>query len=163
MLTELNYIGTTKAKPTDYAREECKQILDYAATYPNLVIRHYASDMTLHIDSDAAYLVLANAKSRIAGFFYLSSTLSDADNSIMNAPMLVTCKTLRHVVSSAAEAETSGVFINAQLAIPIRYTLESICHPQPQTLIKTDNFTTAGHVNSNIQKKCSKSWDMRFH
>ena len=77
--------------------------------------------------------------------------------------MLVTCKTLRHVVSSAAEAETSGVFINAQLAIPIRHTLVSLGHPQPPTPIKTDNSTAAGHINSNMQQKRSKSWDMRFH
>ena len=94
MLTALNDVGTTQAKLTENSREEHQQMLDYAATYPNLVIRHYASDMTLHIDSDAAYLVLPNAKSRIAGFFYLSN----ADASTINAPTLVTCKTLRHVV-----------------------------------------------------------------
>ena len=68
MLTALNDIGTAQAKSTEYAREECQQILDYAATYPNLVIRYYDSDMILQIDSDAAYLVLPNAKSRISGF-----------------------------------------------------------------------------------------------
>ena len=134
-------------------------MLDYAATYPNLVIRCHASDMTLHIDSDDAYLVLPNAKSRIAGFVYLSN----ADASTMNAPMMVTCKTLRRVVSSAAEAETSGVFISAQLDIPMRHTLMSLGHPQHPTPIKTDNSTTAGCININAQQKCSKSWDMRFH
>ena len=39
----------------------------------------------------------------------------------------------------------------------------SIGHPQPPTPIKTDNSTTAGCVNINIQQKRSKSWDMRFH
>ena len=52
--------------------------------------------------------------------------------------------------SSAAEAETAGVFTNAQLAIPIRYILECLRHPQPPTLIKSDNSTTIGFVNNNI-------------
>ena len=41
--------------------------MDYAHSYPNTVIGYHASDMRLHIDSDAAYLVMTNAKSRGAG------------------------------------------------------------------------------------------------
>ena len=119
ILTAINDIGITQAKPTEYTREECQQILDYAATYPNLVIRYYTSNMILHIDSNTAYLVLSNAKSQIAGFFYLSKK----EASIRNAPILVSVKILQHVVSSAAEAEISRVFINAQLSIPIHHNL----------------------------------------
>ncbi len=36
-------------------------------------------------------------------------------------------------------------------------------HPQPPTIINTDNSTTTGFVNNNIQMKRSKSWDMRLH
>ena len=63
MLTSLNDIGTSQAKPTKYTKEECQQLMDYAATYPNTVVRYYASGMILFVDSDAAYLVLPNAKS----------------------------------------------------------------------------------------------------
>ena len=66
-------------------------------------------------------------------------------------------------MSLAVEAETSAVFVNAQLALPIRYALGSRGHPQPQTPIKTDNYTTARCFYSNMQKKRSKYWDMRFH
>jgi len=59
--------------PTQKTMKKIKQLLDYAATYPNAVIRYYASDMILHAESDAAYLVLPKARSRIAGYFYLSS------------------------------------------------------------------------------------------
>ena len=69
--------------------------------------------MTLHIDSDAAYLVLPSAKSRIAGYFYLSNHPKFHIPTKLNAPVIVECKTLRHVVASAAEAETGGVFHNA--------------------------------------------------
>ena len=40
MLTALNDIGTTQAKPTDYTKEECQQLMDCAATYPNTIVRY---------------------------------------------------------------------------------------------------------------------------
>merc|ERR1712197_166498 len=76
---------------------------------------------------------------------------------------MVNCTTLRHVVSSAAEAETAGVYHNAQLALPIRILLHVLDHPQPPTPIKTNNLTALGFIKDNINKKRSKSWDMRYH
>ena len=76
--------------------------------------------------------------------------------------MLVICKTIRHVASSAAEAETTGVFTNAQLGLPIRHALEAgLDHPQLPTLLKSNNSTTTGFVNNNTHQRRSKSWDMR--
>ena len=95
--------------------------MDYLATFQNVFLRYCASDMVLHIDSDAAYLVAPEACNRIAGYFHLNS--QDKMQLIHNAALLVECKTLWHVVTSSAEAETAHVFHNAQLAIPIRYML----------------------------------------
>ena len=47
--------------------------MDYVYTYPNTFIRYYASDMVLHVDSDAAYLVAPRARSRVAGYFYMGN------------------------------------------------------------------------------------------
>ena len=163
MLTALNDIGTSQAKPTEYTMQECQQLMDYAATYPNTIVRYYASGMILFVDSDAAYLVLPKARSRIAGYYYLSSIPPAGQAPTLNAPILVLCKTLRHVVASAAESETAGVFTNAQMVLPIRYILDCLGHKQPPTPIKSDNSTTTGFVNNNIHQKRSKSWDMRFH
>ena len=81
----------------------------------------------------------------------------------MNGAVLVECKTLRHVVASAAEAEIAGIFHNAQISLPIRHLLECLHHPQPPTPIKTDNTTANGFIHDNIQQKRSKSWDMRYY
>ena len=43
--------------------------MEYVHTYLNNYIRYYASDMVLHIDSDAACLVDHKARSRVAGYF----------------------------------------------------------------------------------------------
>ena len=82
----------------------------------------------MFIDSDAAYLVLPNARSRIAGYFYLSDIPPDNQEPKLNAPILIVCKTLKNVIASAAEAETAGVFVNTQLALPIQYTLKCLGH-----------------------------------
>ena len=149
--------------------------MDYVNTYPNAYIRYYASDMVLHIDSDAAYLVAPKARSRVAGYFHLSdnprnfmsetriSDISKTRKPTLNGAIHVECKTLRHVVSSAAEAETAGVYHNAQVAIPIRIVLQALDHTQPPTPIKTDNSTANGFIHDNIHQRRSKSWDMRYY
>ena len=48
-------------------------VLDYATAYPNTIICCKASDMVLHVDSDAAYLTIPEARSCHAGHFYLSN------------------------------------------------------------------------------------------
>ena len=163
MLPALNEIACTQAKPTQYTREECDQIMDYAATYPQVYVRFHASDMILAVDSDAAYLVMPNAKSRIAGYFQLNDHPDRIQHPDINGAILVECKALRNVMSSVAETETAGVFHNAQRAIPIHYILEQLGHVQPPTRIKADNSTTTGFIHNNIHQKKSKSWDMRYH
>ena len=162
ILPALNEIGTQQAQPTEKTKQKIHQLLDYVNTYKNAILRFYASDMILKIDSDAAYLVLPKARSRIAGYFRL---LDHPENSPYqhNGAILIECKSLRNVVSSAAEAETNGVFENAKIGVGLRRLLIMMGHPQPPTIISTDNSTTSGFVNNNIQLKKSKSWDMRLH
>ncbi len=118
--------------------------------------------MILKVDSDAAYLVLPKARSRISGYFRLENKEKQLRNACPNGPILIEFKTLRRVVTSAAEAETSGVFHNAQISIPIRQILQQMGHPQPPTPLKTDNSTAAAIVTSSIRQKKSKAMDMRF-
>ena len=73
MLVALNEIAAVQSKPTIKTIGKCNRLMDYAATYPNAKLRSFATDMVLHVDSDAAYLVQDNARSRIAGYYILSS------------------------------------------------------------------------------------------
>ena len=128
--------------------------MDYAETYPNIVIRYYASDVVLLLDSDAACLVILKAKSRITGCFYLSDHPSKTNAPVLNAPMLVMCETMCHFVSSAIESITAVVLTNYQLALPIRHALESVLeNPQLPTPLKSDNSTTKGFMHNSMHKK----------
>jgi len=65
LLTKL--IGTQQSNPTTATTTALNELMNFLATHPNGIIRYYASDMILHVDTNAAYLVLPNAKSSIAG------------------------------------------------------------------------------------------------
>jgi hypothetical protein len=119
LLPALNELASQKSQPTIQTRLKAQQIMNYVATYPNTYVRYHASEMILTIDSDAAHLVAPKARSRVAGYFQMNDTPAKNKHPTINGAILVECKTLRHVVSSAAEAETAGVFHNAQTAIPI--------------------------------------------
>ena len=108
-----------------------KQHQRYLNTYPNAKLRYYAGQMNLKVDSNATCLVLPNARTCVAGHFYLESSLhpNKAYPGKNNAPLLTECYTLKNIVSSAAEAECSGIFHNCVVAIGIRNTLNEMNHP----------------------------------
>jgi hypothetical protein len=166
MLPAINEISGSQAAPTQKTMRACKMLLDYAATYPVAILRYHDSDMALHIDSDAAYLVLPNARSRYAGHYYLSNnppSPPEKPNPQPNGPILTICKTIWGVMSSAAEAETGGVYGNAQEAIACPISLRALGHPQAATPIKTDNSTSNSFVHANIKQRRSKTWDMQWN
>ena len=119
--------------------------------------------MVLHVDSDVAYLMAPKFRSRVAGYFHLSDHLTTTKTPTLNGAIHMEYKKIRHVVSSAAEAEISGVYHNSPAAIPIRIILQALNHPQPPTPIKTDNSTAHGFIHENVHQKRSKSWDMRYY
>jgi hypothetical protein len=82
---------------------------------------------------------------------------------LTNGAILIISKVLKHVMSSAAEAEIGAVFIIAKEGAVIRTTLEELGHPQPPTPMETDNTTATGYSNGTIKQKRTKSMDMRFY
>eukprot|EP00957_Ditylum_brightwellii_P114585 8737087-Ditylum_brightwellii.AAC.1 len=71
------------------------QFLNYMATYPDAVVRFHASNMILHIYSDAAYMVLHEARSCAGGYFYLSSKPDKKTTSIpLNGAIHSKCSTI---------------------------------------------------------------------
>ena len=62
MLRKINGILRVQPRPTWDTEEKARMLLDYAATYPNKILRYKASDMVLHVDSDAEYLTIPEEK-----------------------------------------------------------------------------------------------------
>jgi hypothetical protein len=113
--------------------------------------------MILDVHSDASYL---SAHSRVGGHFFCSK---DSENPSNNSAVHNVSKILKAVMSSAAEAELSALYINACEAITMRQLLNKMGHKQPKNPIKTDNSTAFKVVNNIIQPRHTKAMDMRFH
>jgi hypothetical protein len=160
MLVALGSLASEQASPTQRTMEKCMQFLDYAATQEDAVITYRKSDMILAIHSDASYLSEPKARSRAGGHYFMSEDVSDPND---NGAVHTVAKIIKAVMSSAAEAELGGLFINAKIAVPIRTTLEELGHKQPPTPIQTDNSTACGVANNEIQPKATKAMDMRFY
>jgi hypothetical protein len=54
VLMQLNEIATEQTKATENTQASTNQVLDYLDTHPDATIRYHASDMILHIHSDAS-------------------------------------------------------------------------------------------------------------
>jgi hypothetical protein len=66
-------------------------------------------------------------------------------------PQQIISKVLKHVMSSAAEAEIGAVFINTKEGAVLRTTLAELGHPQPPTPMETNNTTSTGYINGTIK------------
>ena len=161
----LNEISATQASPTEDTKRKTEMLMDYIHTYPDAVLRFQASDMILTMETDAAYLVLPQARSRAAAWFIFGNDPNTHQHPMTNAPVHVMCNTIKNVMSSAAEAETGGIYMATQRACPIRTAIIELGHPQPETGTPcyTDNKTAKGILTASMRQKLSKAFDMRFY
>jgi hypothetical protein len=161
VLMPLNDIATEQTKATEKTQATTNKLLDYLATHPDATIRYHASDMILHIHSDASYLSVSNALSRLGGLFFCGDKSPHEDN--LNGSILNVASVIKNVVASAAESEVGASFQNAQSGAPLRVKLTELGHIHPPTPLRTDNSTAFGILNETIKQKRSKSMDMRYH
>ena len=123
---------------------QTKQLLDYIATQEEAVLTYHASDMKLAAHSDAGYLSEPKARSRAGGHFFLSSESTVPTN---NGAVLNIAHIIKHVMSSATEAELAALYIVAREAVYIRIILEELGHKQPPTPLQTDNSMAEAVIN----------------
>jgi hypothetical protein len=130
LIMPINVLASEKSKATAVTADKVIKLINYCNTHPETKIRYHASNMILHIHSDASYLSENEAKSRSGGFFYMGSS-TDTYKKLTNGAILIISKVLKHVMSLAAEAEIGAVFINSKEGAVLRTTLEKLGHPQP--------------------------------
>ena len=160
LLCPISAIASQSSKPTKDTMAQTTQLLDYLASQEEAVLTYNASEMILAAHSDASYLSEPQARSRAGGHFFLSSNAEIPPN---NGAVLNIAHIIKHVMSSATEAELGALYIMAREAVYIRIILEEMGHKQPPTPLQTDNSMADGVVNGKIQPKRTKAMDMRFH
>ena len=154
-------LASAQSKGTEATAKAGQKLLNYAATHPDAVIQFKASDMILHVHSDASYLSEPKARSGAGGFFYLSDNIDvqqpDAPQPKLNGAVHILSTILNNVMASATEAEVGALFHNAQDACMLRNALEFLGHPQPATPIQTNNSCAKGILNDTVKQRCSKA------
>jgi len=160
ILVALSAIASQQAAPTQNTKAKVMQLLQYCASQEDAVLTYRASDMVLAVHSDAGYLSERQARSRAGGHFFMSSDVACPPN---NGAILNVAQIIKSVMSSAAEAELGGLYINAKEAVYIRNILHEMGYPQPPMPIQTDNSTAEGVINHTVQPKRMKAMDMRLH
>jgi hypothetical protein len=152
-------LGSEQAHATEQTAAAVDYVLNYLHNYPNATLVYYASDMQLHVESDASYNSEPGARSRAGGVFYMGART----DTYVNAPVDETSVRIDAVCASAAEAEYAAVFLNARKACVLRQTLKDMGHPQNATPMSVDNKCAQGLAHDSVKRRQSKSNDTRFH
>jgi hypothetical protein len=162
LIISINVLASEQSNATEVTADKAIKLLNYCNTHPETKNCYHASVMILHIHSDTSYLSENEAKSRAGEFFYMGNATKN-DKKLTNGAILIVSKVLKHVMSSAAEAEIGAVFLNAKEVAVLRTTLEELGHKQPPTPMETDNTTATGYSNGTIKQKRTQAMDMRFY
>ena len=160
LLCPISAIASQSSAPTEDTLEQTLQLLDYLGTQEEAVLTYTASDMMLAVHSDASYLSEPKARSRAGGHFFMSSNATIPQN---NGAVLNIAHIIKHVMTSATEAELAALYIMAREAVYMRIILEEMGHKQPPTPLQTDNSMAEAVINGKITPKRTKAMDMRFH
>ena len=110
--------------------------MDYIATQEDVVITYTSSHMKLEVHSDASYLSEPKARIRAGGHLFLSNEVMIPRN---NGATLNIAHIIKHVMTSATEAELSELYIMAQKAVYIKIILEEMRHKHWPNPLQTDN------------------------
>ena len=115
LLPALSSLASQQANLTEMVMGLGKQFLDFMATQEEAILTYRASDnMVLAIHSSALYLSLPKACSQAGGHMFMAGKDGIPFN---NGAVLNISQIIRAVMSSAAEAELSALFINAKTAV----------------------------------------------
>jgi hypothetical protein len=162
LIMPINVLASEQSNATAFTADKVIKLLNYCNTHPETKIRYHASDMILHIHSDASYISENESKSRAGRFFYIGNN-NKTDKKLTNGAILIISKVLKYVMLSAAETEIGAVLVNAKEGAVLRKTLEELGHLHPPTPMETDNTTATGYSNGTIKQKRTKAMDMRFY
>jgi hypothetical protein len=97
VLMPLNDIATEQTRATEKRQAATSQLLDYLDNQLDATIIYHASDMILHIHSDASYLSVSNSRSRLGGQFFFGNKYSEQET--LNGSILNVSSVIKNMVA----------------------------------------------------------------
>ena len=137
LLCPISAIASQSENPTEDTMKQTQHLLDYIETQEDKLLTFNASDMKLAAHNDASYLSKPKARIRAGGHFFLSrdSTIPQKNGAVLKIAHII-----KHVMSSATEAELEALYIMAREVVYISIILEEMVHKQPPTPLQTDKY-----------------------
>lgn len=110
-LASMQTLGTA----TEQVAKNMVWFLNYTSMYPNAMLLYRASNMVLHVDSNASYLLIVKAQSSVNGHFYLCNqttnpNLPPSQSLAPNGPAHTVCGILQNVIALTAKAKVGALF-----------------------------------------------------
>ena len=160
VLTAISKLSAQQTSPTsDTFPFTIERIQGYFKQYGNHKIQFQASDMKLHIMSDASFDAEPHSKSRGGCFMWLGNN----QPTLINGPVFCQSKILPGVPQSAATAEIFQHVESGKMGIYARRILRSIGYPQTPTIIFADNLCSIDFAHNNTKGRTLKTIARRTH
>ena len=112
MLVAFGTIASAQLQGTENTMKATTQLLDYAASHPDVKVCFEASNMVLYVHSDASCLSEPKARSRIGVIFWLGKCNGPPKVDCPNGHIHIETRILKHVVAAALETEIAALFHN---------------------------------------------------
>ena len=160
VLTAISKLSAHQTTPTnDTFPFTIERIQGYFKQFGNHKIQFQASDMKLHIMSDASFDAEPNSRSRGGCFMWLGNN----QPTLINGPVFCQSKILPGVPQSAATAEIFQHVESGKMGIYARRILRCIGYPQTPTIIFADNLCSIDFAHNNTKGRTLKTIARRTH
>jgi hypothetical protein len=156
VLMPLNDIATEQTKVTKKTQAATNQMLDYLATHPDATIRYHASDMILHIHSDASYLSVYNARSRLGGLFFLGNKSPEQET--LNGSILNVAAVIKTWWPQPQNQKLECAFTTPKVAPRSESHSPSLVTHNPQRLCEQITPLHTASLTKQSNKKDQKQW-----
>jgi hypothetical protein len=162
LLPPISDLSSEQANGSKRTMAKASQLLDYCVTNPESIARFHASLMYCTIKSNACYLSVSKAWSRVADYIYLSSQSKSTMPIPINGVIHLFCHMMSRVLSSATQAKLGALIHNREE--PCLSKLRSLKWAilQAPTVFITDNSIAAGIASNTIKQRCSKVINLQF-
>ena len=147
LLVSLSAINYQHASATEDTNKVIHQLLDYCAIYPDDVILYQSRDMILAGQYDAGFNNETRARSTAGAHIFLSENEAILS---WNGTVITMAQLMKYVVSSAAEAETTALFLTAKEMVPLCHALTKMGWKKPPSPIQSENSTAVGKINCTL-------------
>ena len=160
ILTAISKLSAHQTTPTkDTFPFTVERIQGYLKKYGNHKIVFQASDMKLHIMSDASFDAEPKSRSRGGCFMWIGNN----QPTLINGPVFCQSKLLPGVPQSAAAAEISQHVESGKMGIYARRILRCLGYPQSPTIILADNLCSIDFAHNNTKGRTLKTIARRTH